>query len=275
MVEHALRLVVKRTRREFIYPARHYASTTPATATNVPAMGQRLRLKAGFQIPGTWTMEESAVVRGLKKYGALVADNGNFLSISVTPDDRRSISAFDHLSTISITNFEVIQSTGPTEGPRSPGAPVAAAGADQTVELGTAADLQGFVSSSPGSPAPAISWNFYSGPGAVTFRDAAATNTTATFSAPGAYTLMLNAEDGIHAVARDAVVITVTTALALNIARSGTDVVVAWLGGNAPFTLESTATLPAPRWNTVLTTNSHSVMLPNSGGAIFYRVRAQ
>src|SRR2546422_4343348 len=48
-----------------------------------------------------------------------------------------------YLSSISITNFEVIQSTGPTEGPRSPGAPTANAGSDQTVPFGSPATLQG------------------------------------------------------------------------------------------------------------------------------------
>jgi hypothetical protein len=83
-------------------------------------MGQRLRLKAGFQIPTGWAKEEKAVLLGLKKYGAIVADNGNFFSISVTPDDRYPANAFAHLSSISITNFEVIQTTGPNEGPRAP-----------------------------------------------------------------------------------------------------------------------------------------------------------
>ena len=32
MVEHALRLVVAKTRREYIYPATHYASSIPATS---------------------------------------------------------------------------------------------------------------------------------------------------------------------------------------------------------------------------------------------------
>src|SRR5947208_2672757 len=117
-VEHALRLVVKHTRAEFIYPARHYASVPYATNANVPAMGQRLRLKSSFVIPDNWTVQEKAVLRAFKKYGALVADNGNFFSVSVTPDDRWPGGAFDHLSTISLTNFEVIQTTGPTEGPR-------------------------------------------------------------------------------------------------------------------------------------------------------------
>src|SRR2546425_1458222 len=87
-IEHALRVVVKRTRAEFIYPARHYASVPFSTDPNVPAMGQRLRLKSGFVIPANWTKQEKAVLTALKKYGALVADNGNFVSISVTPDDR-------------------------------------------------------------------------------------------------------------------------------------------------------------------------------------------
>src|SRR6266513_3418567 len=133
MVEHALRLVVKRSRREYIYPATHYASSIPATSTNYPAMGQRLRLKAGFAIPSNWTIEEKAVLLALKKYGAIVADNGNFFSVSVCPDDRFSSSAFNNLSTNDINNFEVIQTTGPNEGPRSPGAPTVNAGADQTV----------------------------------------------------------------------------------------------------------------------------------------------
>src|SRR6476620_8462784 len=120
MVEHALRLVVKRTRKEYIYPATHYASSIAATSTNYPAMGQRLRLKANFAIPSGWTTEEKAVLLAMKKYGAIVADNGNFFSVSVCPDDRFSSNAFSHLSTIDINNFEVIQTTGPTEGPRSP-----------------------------------------------------------------------------------------------------------------------------------------------------------
>src|SRR5437879_994188 len=88
MVEHACRLVVKRTRKEYIYPATHWASTTAATQTNVPAMGQRLRLKSSFVIPPSWAKEEKAILLALKKYGAIVADNGGFFSISVTPDDR-------------------------------------------------------------------------------------------------------------------------------------------------------------------------------------------
>jgi hypothetical protein len=203
-----LRIVVARTRREYIYPATHYASDIPATSTSYPAMGQRVRLKAGFVIPDNWTIEEKAVLRALKKYGALVADNGNFFSVSVCPDDRFAANAFDHLSTIGIGNFEIIQTTGPTEGPRSPGAPSVNAGGDQFLEAATTISLNGSVSDSSGRAA--ILWKLYSGPAGASFANASQPVTTATVTVPGTYTFMLSADDGVHAVAYDAVVVRVT-----------------------------------------------------------------
>src|ERR1017187_8527686 len=198
MIEHACRLAVARSRyTNYIYPATHYAAPSTNTSTNLPSMGQRLRLKAAFPIQTNWTKEEKAVLLGLKKYGAMVADNGSVFSISVTPDDRWPANCFDDLTSISITNFEVIQTTGTNEGPRSPGAPVANAGPDQTVVFGHAATLVGVVSFS--NAPPVIQWKTYSGPGTVTFGNAAQTNITANFSTPGTYTLELSADDGIHA----------------------------------------------------------------------------
>jgi hypothetical protein len=208
MVEHALRLVVKRSRREYIYPATHYASSIAASSTNYPAMGQRLRLKAGFAIPSNWTIEEKAVLLALKKYGAIVADNGNFFSVSVCPDDRFSSSAFSHLSTIDINNFEVIQPTGLGEGPRSPGAPNVDAGPDQFLEWPANISLSGSVNDPSGRAT--VSWKVYSGPAGVSFTNANHATTTATISAPGSYTFMLSADDGTHGIAYDAVVVRVT-----------------------------------------------------------------
>jgi hypothetical protein len=208
MVEHALRLVVAKTRREYIYPARHYASSIPATSVNYPAMGQRLRLKSSFVIPPSWTIEERAVLLALKKYGAIVADNGGFFSISVCPDDRFKANAFDHLSTITIDNFEAIQPTGPNEGPRSSGAPTVDAGPDQFIELPMDAELNGVVNAPLGNAM--IQWRLYSGPAAVTFANANDASTTASFTKPGIYTLLLSADDGVHAIAYDALVVRVT-----------------------------------------------------------------
>ncbi len=206
MVEHAMRIVVKRSRKEYLYPATHHASSTPASEVNVPAMGQRVRLRADFPIPDNWTIFEQAVCRGLKKYGALVADNGNFFSISVTPDDRYPDGAFDHLSTIDVSEFEVVQSTGPNEGPRSPGTPTVNAGADFAAVTFTPVAIPG----SATGTGLAMQWTKYAGPGDVAFDYPTQASTTATFPVAGTYTLLLGARDDVHAVAYDAVVVTVT-----------------------------------------------------------------
>ena len=211
LVEHAMRLVVKRTRVGPIYPATHQASAGNTTDPNIPAMGQRLRLKAGFVIPDDWTKEEKAVLRALKKYGAIVADNGGFFSISVCPDNRFSDTAFDHLSTVSINHFEVVQSTGPREGPRSPGAPRVNAGADATAATRTPLVLNG-TATSPNGATLTVAWRLYAGPGTAVFAKASQAKTSVTFGAPGNYVLMLHATDGVHAVAYDALRVTVRDA---------------------------------------------------------------
>ena len=274
MVEHACRIVVKRSRYSlYTYPATHFAAPSGNTSTNLPQMGQRLRLKAGFAIPTGWTTEEKAVLLGLKKYGALVADNGNYFSISVTPDDRWPSHCFDHLTSISATNFEVLQSTGPNGGPRSPGAPVANAGPDQSVTFGLQASLSGFVSFS--NTPPVISWKKYSGPGTVTFGNAAQTNTMATFSTPGVYTLELSADDGIHTAAYDALVITVSNAISLSVVRAGTNANLSWTGGIPPFVVQQTVTSPTGPWSDALTTSLQNASVPmtNTGG--YFRIKGQ
>ncbi len=208
MVEHAMRLAVAKTRREYIYPAVHYASTIPATSTNYPAMGQRLRLKASFVIPSNWTVEEKAILLGLKKYGAIVADNsGGFFSISVSPDNRWPASCFDHLATVSIDNFEVIQTTGPTEGPRSPNTPTVDAGPDRVIGIDDAASLSATITAPNGGAT--ISWRLYSGPAPVLLTNPNNATATASFSAPGTYTFMVSVNDNVHAVAYDAVIVKV------------------------------------------------------------------
>jgi hypothetical protein len=270
MVEHAIRLIVARTRRAYIYPATHYASTS--TNPNQPAMGQRFRLKSSFLIPDAWTKQEKAVLCALKKYGAIVADNGGFFSISVAPDNRWPASAFSRLSSISVTNFEVIATTGPTEGPRSAGTPTVHAGTDETISPGIAPiQLRGAVFYTNAAPV-VTRWQLYSGPGTVMFGNANATNTTATFSAPGTYTLMLSASNGVHAVVYDAVVVTVRDTIRLSLARSGASVSLSWSGGTPPYTVQSAPQLPVSQWTQVITTNGTNVLMPGASGTRFYRV---
>lgn len=125
VIEHALRVIVKKTRREYLYPATHYASPIKAgdpAFASYPAMGQRLRLKASFAIPARWSRQSRAVAVALQTYGALVADNGGFFSISATPDDRFPSGCFNDVQGIDIDQFEVVVGSGPDEGPRAPGA---------------------------------------------------------------------------------------------------------------------------------------------------------
>jgi hypothetical protein len=90
-------------------------------------------------------------------------------------------------------------------------APVVNAGPDQTILPGNAATLDGTVTDDglPSPPALTTRWSTVSGPGTVTFGDANAVDTTATFSAEGVYVLRLTASDG-ELLASDDVTITVS-----------------------------------------------------------------
>ena len=147
------------------------------------------------------------------------------------------------------------------------------AGPDQTVMFGQPVQLAGVVifSNSP----PVMQWKLYSGPGTVTFGNAAQTNTTANFSAPGIYTLELGADDGVHAVAYDAVVITVTNVINVSIVRAGTNVNLSWVGGVAPYVVQRTAGLPAASWSDLVTTNGNSTNLSTTNTSGFFRVKGQ
>jgi hypothetical protein len=109
-IDHALRFTASRTRRAFIYPARHFASNL--TDPDLPAMGERLRLKRGFDISG-FPRQSRIVLRALKRYGMILADNGSSWYVSGAPsrgwdnDDLHSLhgvpgSAFEVVDTSSL-----------------------------------------------------------------------------------------------------------------------------------------------------------------------------
>jgi K319-like protein len=103
-------------------------------------------------------------------------------------------------------------------------APNVSAGADQTVFLPADATLNGTVSDDgfPQGSTLAISWTKVSGPGAVTFANASAASTTASFSVAGDYVLRLEASDGEFAVFDD-VAITVIPPNAEPFVNAGPD----------------------------------------------------
>jgi len=276
-IEHALRIVVKHTRAEYIYPARHFASSPYTTNQNIPAMGQRLRLKAGFVVPSSWNQTEKAICAALKKYGGLVADNGNFFSISVAPDDRFGSNPFPHLGSsgiLSITNFEVIQTTGPSEGPRSPGAPSVNAGADINCGAGQTVTLAGTVQYT-NTLLLTVQWRLYSGPTNALFANGNQANTTVSFPQPGTYTLMLSADDGVHTVAYDATVVTVSNAILARVQPAGQSISLSWSGGTGPFDVFASASLQSNSWTLLTNTSNTNLLLPRTTGWTFYRVRGR
>ena len=114
MVNHAMRFTVRRTQRAYVYPATHFASSLKDP--NLPRMGERFRLRADFDEAG-YSPHVVAIIKGLKKHGMFVADNGGDWRLSVAPDSR--IKGLDELRKIKGWDFEVVKTTGPNEGPRA------------------------------------------------------------------------------------------------------------------------------------------------------------
>jgi hypothetical protein len=81
-IDHALRFTARRTRRAYVYPARHFASDL--TDPDLPAMGQRLRLRRDYDI-SRFPRQARVVLRALKRYGMILADNGSPWYVSGAP----------------------------------------------------------------------------------------------------------------------------------------------------------------------------------------------
>ena len=107
-IDHALRFTVSESRRRYIYPARHFASSS--TSKSLPAMGQRLRLKKGFDISG-FSRQAKVVLRALKRYGMIVADNGSDWYISGAPHKRWDNDALHELDRVTGKSFVVVDTS--------------------------------------------------------------------------------------------------------------------------------------------------------------------
>jgi hypothetical protein len=103
-IEHALRVTVVKTRRAYVHPATHFASSK--TDENLPRMGERIRLRKDFDT-SKFTPEVKVIMEGLKKYGMMVADNGIDWALSCAPDTRIPV-MHDELRKIKGSDFEVV-----------------------------------------------------------------------------------------------------------------------------------------------------------------------
>jgi hypothetical protein len=107
-IRHALRFTAERTRRAYIYPARHYASSL--TDPSLPPMGLRLRLKAGVNI-ATLPPQARIVAQGLKTYGMILADNGSNWYIGGAPSPKWSNDQLHALGRLTGADFEVVDTS--------------------------------------------------------------------------------------------------------------------------------------------------------------------
>ncbi|OWK45028.1 hypothetical protein [Fimbriiglobus ruber] len=103
-IEHALRFTVVKSRKAYAYPATHFASRL--TDTNLPRMGERLRLRKDFDTSG-FSPEVKTVLEALKTYGMFVADNGLDWALSCAPDERIPI-IHEELRKVKGSDFEVV-----------------------------------------------------------------------------------------------------------------------------------------------------------------------
>lgn len=108
-IDHALRFTAPRTRRAFVFPARHQAGSSDDP--NVPPMGLRVRLKASVDISG-FGPQSRVVLQALKRYGMILADNGSPWYITGAPSAKWNDDDLHALVRISGSDFEVVQPAG-------------------------------------------------------------------------------------------------------------------------------------------------------------------
>src|SRR5262245_20469636 len=113
VIDHALRVTVRKSRRAYVYPATHYASKL--TDKDLPRMGERLRLRKDFDT-SKFSAEVKVILEALKTYGMIVADNGIEWAVSCAPDERIPV-LHEELRKVKGSDFEVVT---PPDGYKAP-----------------------------------------------------------------------------------------------------------------------------------------------------------
>ena len=106
-IDHALRVTVPRTQHGYIHPATHFASSS--TDASLPPMGLRLRLRADYSLAG-FTGQALVILRALKRYGLIVADNGSPWYVTGAPSDKWNEASLEALKRVPGSAFEAVQS---------------------------------------------------------------------------------------------------------------------------------------------------------------------
>ncbi len=110
-IRHALRFTVARSRSACVAPATHWASSDGST--HLPPMGMRVRLKASYVIPASFSTATRALLTAMQTHGLIVADNGSNWYVSGAPDPRWDNDALvSELAQVKGSDFEVVRMAG-------------------------------------------------------------------------------------------------------------------------------------------------------------------
>lgn len=115
-VGHAIRMTVPVSRTSYLWPPRHQAGST--SSPSAPAMGQRFRLKASVD-EASFPASVRPIIRALKTYGAINADNGAPWFMSGVPDPRWDNDELRTLGRVKGGDFEAIDAASLMVSPNS------------------------------------------------------------------------------------------------------------------------------------------------------------
>jgi len=104
-IDHALRVTVPRTQRGYIHPATHLASER--SDPSLPPMGLRLRLSARYSLAG-FHGQSLVILRALKRYGLIVADNGSPWYITGAPSPGWDDADLEQIKRVPGSAFEAL-----------------------------------------------------------------------------------------------------------------------------------------------------------------------
>jgi hypothetical protein len=108
VIRHAIRFTAPLTRNAHIYPARHHAGA--GSGSHLPPMGLRVRLRPGFDISG-FSPRMQVILRAMKRYGLILADNGSPWFFSGTSDTRWDDDELNELKQLRGRHFEVVDTS--------------------------------------------------------------------------------------------------------------------------------------------------------------------
>jgi len=107
-IGHAIRFTVSCTSRRYIWPARHQAGRADRRC---PPMGARFRLKGGFDL-SRFSANAKVVLRAMKRYGLVVADNGSDWYFQGTRDPGWTNGLLDQLKRVPAGAFVAVDTRG-------------------------------------------------------------------------------------------------------------------------------------------------------------------